>query len=262
MTPLVQRRLLIALLALAAVALAAALAVALGARRSGEPSPVAWPAGSGGIDAHATLAPRYVLFGDTVRAHVDVAVDPARIDPDTVRVQTDFSPWEVVGTPVRRRRDAGGIAAIRTDLVLRCVAADCVPTGRTLSFELPPARVSYVLVDGGETAKASIRASWPGLAVQSRVVGAGVDSRSDRFTPWRADLLELPPPSYRIAPAVLVGALVSGAVLLALAAAVLAFLAWPRRREAPALEPEPEPVVEIPLTPLEHALLLLEDTAR
>jgi len=262
-TSLVRRRLLSALPALAAVTIAVAVAVALGARsRGGETSAAAWPAGSGGVDAHATIAPRHVLFGDTVQAHVDVAVDRTRVDPDTVRVGTNFSPWQVVGNPVRVRRDAGGIAAIRTDFVLRCVAVECVPTGRSLSFEFPPARISYLSVNGAATARARIRSPWPELVVQSRIAAAGIDSRGERFTPWRADPLELPAPSYRIAPGVLVGALVSGAVLLALAAVVLLLLAWPRRRDVPAPEPEPEPVVEPALTPLEHALLLLEDTAR
>ncbi len=60
-----------------------------------------------GIAAQATLEPRITLFGDTVVGHVDVLLDRRRVDPDSVRVGTEFLPWEIVGPPVRERRDAG-----------------------------------------------------------------------------------------------------------------------------------------------------------
>lgn len=249
------------MLALAALAACALVVVAV-SRVSEDRSGGAWAARADGIDVRASLAPRHVLFGDTVHARVDVTVDPARIDSEAVRVAADFSPWKVVGAPERTRRDVGDAAQVRTDYVLRCLGRDCIPTGRSVSYELQPARVVYETREGSTTEKARIRVPWPSLAVQSRITGVGIDDRDERFTPWRADVLTLPDPSYRIAPGFLLAALLSGALLAALAGAILVFLAWPRK--PPVVLPEPEP--EVPpariLTPLEHALLLLEDTTQ
>ena len=256
------RKRILAALALAVLA-ACALVVVVVSRVSGDRhTGGTWAAGADGIDVRASLAPRHVLFGDTVHARVDVTVDPARIDPEAVHIATDFSPWKVVGVPERTRRDVGDAAQVKADYVLRCLARDCIPTGRSVSYELQPARVVYETRDDSTTEKARIRARWPSLTVQSRITGVGMDDRGERFTPWRADLLELPDPSYRLAPSLLLAALVSGAVLAALAAAVLVFLAWPRKPRIVVPEPEPEVAPARVLTPLEHALLLLEDTTR
>jgi hypothetical protein len=80
--------------------------------------------------------------------------------------------------------------------------------------------------------------------------------------PWRADFLELPAASYRFAPGVLVALLLAGSALAAVAAAWLAFVAWPKRAPVPLPEPEPELPPGPVLSPLEQALALLEESVR
>ena len=217
----------------------------------GEPPPVV---------GRAVLAPRIVLFGDTVRARIDVEVDGDRVDPDSVRVTAAFASWEIVGEPERVRRVAGPTTSLRTTYVLRCLKGPCVPSGQTAPLEFDPARVSYTRPgeDGRESRK-SIRLDWPILTVYSRFASAAFEGREGQATPWRADVLTLPAASHRIAPGLVLALLLGlGAVLVA-GGFALVYAAWPRRAPPPAPEPEAPPRR---LTPLQQALALLEDAAR
>jgi len=248
-------------IAFAVVAVAGALAVLLVAwERGGDDESRAAIESPEAIAAQGILTPRTVLFGDTVRARVDVLLDRARVDPDSVRVSAQFAPWEVVAEPERVRRNAGSTTYVQTTFVLRCLTSPCVPPGQTAPLEFGPARVTYRSPAGGEQQRESIRVDWPVLTVYSRFASASFDGRTGAATPWRADLLTMPGVSYRVAPGVALVALIAGALLLAVAGALLAVLAWPRR--APAPPPEPEVMPAPVLSPLEQALALLEDTAR
>jgi hypothetical protein len=117
---------LLALAALAAAAVAVVLmTLALRDDTSARP-PIEAPSE---IDVRATVAPRPVLFGDAVRASVDVVLDTDKIDPESVRVAAVFFPWEVVGRPDRRVVSTGDQAHVRTTFVLRCLTGACVPSG-------------------------------------------------------------------------------------------------------------------------------------
>ncbi len=64
---------------------------------------------------------------------VDVTVDRRRVEPESVRVRPQFSPWSVVASPERVRRDTQSTSFIRTTYVLRCVISPCVPQRGTSS---------------------------------------------------------------------------------------------------------------------------------
>jgi hypothetical protein len=253
----VPGRLLLAGIAVSAMAGALAIFVATWDRnRDGA---AAAPEDPSGIEAQATLTPRTVLFGDTVRGDVHVAVDSSRVDPDSVRVVADFSPWKVVGSPERVRRDAGDTAHVRTTFVLRCLTGGCELSGPSTPLQLEPARIAYS-ARNGQPAEA-IQAEWPVLLVYSRFAAVNYDAPGEQSSAWRADLTSLPAATYRLAPGVLVGLLLGGAVLAALAGVGLAYVAWPRRAPPPP-EPEPELPPEPVLSPLEQALALLEESVR
>ncbi len=136
------RRSLLVVGALAAVVAVSALVVVLATWDRGGPSADATSTESPAkIEGRGTFAPRAALFGDTVRARADVTVDAALVDPDSVRVASDFSPWEVVGTPERVVRSAGDIAYVRTTFVLRCLSGTCAPSSRFELFDFPEARI-------------------------------------------------------------------------------------------------------------------------
>lgn len=219
------------------------------------PSPEDLPA----IDANATLLPRIFFFGDTMRARFDVRLDRERVDPDSVRIAAELTPWEILETS-RERRDDGRTTHLRWTYTMRCLTGPCVPAGSTAPLEFNPARVSYAGPDAGSARRDSIEVDLPLLVVYSRFAAAGFEGLDEAGAAWRADVISLPVVSYRVSPTVAVALLVLGSALLLVTAGALAYFAWPRRQLAPPPEPEPEPVPS--LTPLEQALALLEESVR
>jgi hypothetical protein len=277
----VSRKGLLPAVGLLAIAIVAALAVVLvssfasGGEQSAT-SPLApdidpgsaRPPGGGlradGIAAQGTLDPRITLFGDTIVAHVDVLLDRQRVDPASVRVGTEFLPWEIVGQPTRVRRDSGTDTHLRTTFALRCTGSPCIPPNQSAALEFDAARISYAKPGAAPGDRTSIPVHWPVLLVYSRFAAANADGSTETAgqNPWRADFISFPAATYRISPSLLLPVLIVLAGLLAVAGFVLAFVAIPRRRREPAPEPEPEPEPVIVLTPLEQALELLEDASR
>jgi hypothetical protein len=215
-----------------------------------------------GIEARGSVAPRNILFGDTIRASVDVVLDRRKVDPDTVRVSTQFVPWEIVGVPLRTRSDAGQTTHLRTVFTLRCTSSPCLPTNNASALEFGAGRLSYAKPADVPGARKSMPIDWPLLLVASRFAAANAEGLGASDALWRADLASFPAASYRISPTLLVRVLVALAVLLTLGGVALAFVAIPRRRPEPEPEPEPDPEPLPLLTPLEQALELLEDASR
>jgi hypothetical protein len=222
------------------------------------------------VQVRAQLTPRSVLFGDTVTARLDVTLNQDRIDPESVRVVTDFAPWRAIGPPERTRRDGKESTHLRTTFVLRCLASVCMPPDEALPYELEPATVTYDAL--GAQAPSGLRAvaRWPTLVVNTRLDASadvprprpGFPARggSPFASPWRADLISMPPVSYRVDPETARIPLFAGAGVFAVLGLGLAYLGRPRRRPEP--EPEPVPVEPEPqVTPLEQALALLEDSS-
>jgi hypothetical protein len=257
---IVSKRGVLTAVGLAAVAIVTALAVVAIAWDRGGESQLRPPGeGSPGIEARATLSPRIIFFGDRMQALFDVTLDRTRVDPDSVRVSVQLSPWEILETR-RERRDAGTTTHVRWTYDLRCLTGPCVPAGATAPLEFAPARVTYGFPGDSSGARESLVVEIPLLVVYSRFSAAGFESTADAGAPWRMDVLTLPTVSYLVSPDVAVILLLAGSIILLAAAGVLVYLAWPRRAPAPAPEPEPEPLPS--LTPLEQALVLLEETVR
>jgi len=245
---------------LASVAIVTALVVVAIAWDRGEGSELAQPVrDSPGIDAQATLDPRIIFFGDRMQALFDVTLDRARVDPDSVRLSAELTPWEILGTR-RDRRDAGTSTHLRWTYDLVCLTGPCVPAGATAPLQFAPARVTYAVPGERNGERASLDVQIPLLVVYSRFTAAGFEGTNDAASSWRMDVLTLPAVSYALSPGVVVALLLTGSLILLVAAGGLVYLAWPRRAPAPAPEPEPEPAPS--LTPLEQALALLEETVR
>jgi hypothetical protein len=204
------------------------------------------------------ISPSNDLFGDTVTAVVEVTLDRERVDPGSVGVQAEFAPWKQVASPETLRRDAETTTYLRRAFVLRCLDRACAPSGESAVQELLPARVTYAARTGtGVDERSSVEVEWPALVIGSRYAAtAGQGPASSRR--WQADLLSFPAVSYSLRPGLLFALLLAGAAALAIAGAALAYRAWPRRAAPPRAEEPPGPV----LTPLERALVLLEDPAR
>lgn len=252
-----------ALVSAAALGLAALLTALVWDRvqRSESPS-----AGTSAIEARTDLSPRSLFFGDTVTGLVEVTLDPRRVDPDSVRVESDFAPWKLVARPERVRRDQGATTSLRFSYVLRCLGNRCVSSDEDLVIldkaiqTFGQARVTYTApVGAARSGRDSLRAPWPRLLVGARYSARDAQAAGASLTGWRADLASMPAATYRMSPGVLTALLVVGGVLLASAGGALAYRLRPRRKAAIAPVAGPsEPV----LTPLERALTLLEITDR
>lgn len=191
------------------------LAVAL-LRGGGAPNgEFALPSGAA-IAVQATLSPREIYFGDSVLARVDVEVDRAQIDPDTVALEGAFAPYGPVTSVRRVRKDAARLSRVSFETTLRCLEARCLPERRDASIVRPRARIAY----SAGTGKRALNVSWPPLVVAPRIDPGTVRSFSvEQLTNWRAQYVVPPPVSRRISPGWLEAVLGGVGAMLVLAGA-------------------------------------------
>ena len=259
-----RRRGILAGLGLAGVALVGALVVMVvwEGGRSGEPEPTV--TNPSGIQAYADLDRYKVHFGDTLNAKVEVSVDRARVDPDSIRINTDFTPWKAAGAPEVVRRDGTSTTYLETRYTLRCLESFCTTPDAESAQGFRAARVTYTALGkaAGGAGPRTVQAAWPQILVTARYAPPSA-SQSPRqtATQWRANLLSLPAATYRIGPWALVTVLLVAAALLA-AVAVLIVLRTRPRQSAAAVVAAPAGFAGPGITPLEYALELLEDPTR
>jgi len=212
------------------------------------------------VAATATLDPTVHVFAEPVTATLEVVVDSEQIDPDRVRIETEFLPYDVKAEH-ESREDRGRFMVLRREFVLRCLRLDCIPeilqsaageaeTGRgeRRVLRLPASRVVYEDEDGKE--QVLQKAAWPEVVSVSRLKQSDVP-QFDRFI-FKTSVTPLAEPDYRVSRTVLgLGLLAAALALLALPATLV--VRWLRaRRPVPVVEQEPE------LSPLERALRLVE----
>ena len=249
--------------------LAVAAAVALAAAGCGGDAEKPLIAASKTAVVRGELRPSVHLFGEPVVAQVDVIVNHAKVDPDDVRLVTNFEPYEQVGETREERKDIGDYTVIRYRTTLNCLNHNCIPptaAGETtvsqlpglppsmagqqrdekIKFEFPPA----LLVAEAEPKDRTLgRVVWSPLRslsrinwYDSRVVGPGF--------PFVSTVTPLPEPAYRVSPLLLGLALLSLAFALVAVPLGLLWRSWRRRAAPMATTPS--------LSPLEHALRLVE----
>jgi hypothetical protein len=218
------------------------------------------------VAASRTLTPSAHLFGDTVRARVDVVVDRDHLDPDRVRLEAEFPPYERVGEIEVERRDYDRYTRLRYDIALRCLGLPCLagavspgitPAGGTPEprraekvYRFGPAHVYYE-EPGEEKPRHLKRVWWPRLESLTRISPSEPGLTFALRTPFRTTISSLPAVTYRISPTLLGTILLVGAALLLALPARLTW-SWARRRRPPPVEEAPE------LTPLERAIALVE----
>jgi hypothetical protein len=256
----VGRNGLLAGIGLAALGVCGALLVVLLWNGGGTPGPEPEVSSPAGIDAYADLDRYKVHFGDTVTARVEVTLDRSRVDPDSIRVSTDFAPWRAVGAPQVLRRDGGSTTYLETRYTLRCLESFCITPEEASVQTFRAARVTYTGPGGAAAGTRTVRATWPDLLVSARYAPPSAGGASSQPpASWQANLVSLPAASYRLDPWLLVVLLIAGAVVLAAGAVALVLRSRPRSVEAASAPP----VRRVPMiAPLEYALALLEDPTR
>lgn len=193
------------------------------------------------IAVSGKLTPLVTGYGDHVTAQVRVLLDPTRVDPDSLRLRTDFAPWREERQVVRRELE--GVVEVTYLLRLTCHAIPCVARERQWRYDFDDARLRY-LEQGAERRRFI---GWPPLEVSTRLPEDFVppdDGGAEAPPVWRASV-HVPEPSFSTPPRRLQVAL--GATGLLLVAGSLALAVFVVRR--------PRAPREIP--PLERALALL-----
>lgn len=241
--------------------LLAAAAALLVAGCGGEEEAAKGPLGRK-VAAQAKLDPTVHVFAEPVKATVEVVVDRDQLDPDRVRVDTRFLPYDVKAERTSRE-NRGDLTVLRYEYVLRCLRIACIPDilqsaageaesgrGERRAMRLRPARVLYEEESGKK--RYLTTAAWPEVVSVSRLKESDVPEFGEFV--FKTSVTPLPEPDYRISPTLLAAGLLAAALaLLTLPAALI--VRWHRRRR-------PEPVLsdEPVVSPLERALRLVEWT--
>jgi hypothetical protein len=194
-----------------------------GSRDDGTPVPAQ------AIEVSTDITPDAHVFGSPVVATAEALVDTTVIDPQSVRVLTDFAPYEQAGEHTVERRVSGGTAVVIFRFPLHCLQEGCDTSGARGVAEFETGRIVYRFHEGANDAFGPL--DWPAFEVASRVSADDVERIS-----WRAAETTLPDVSYRADPAWLAALLLAAAAVLAAGATVLARRVWWVPDERAALE--------------------------
>ena len=93
------------------------------------------------LKAYVSLSPTVHLFGDTIRARVDVLTDSRLVDPSSIRVHGGFLPYQAVASPTLGRRRVGRLTQLTWTWSLRCLDVRCVPIDRRQGRNAPKLRL-------------------------------------------------------------------------------------------------------------------------
>lgn len=200
------------------------------------------------IAVQARVTPDVHTFGEPVVASVEVVADAGFIKPETVRVETEFDPYELAGEATVDREIVDGVARIVFRYPLRCLREGCDAAAARGVAQLEPGLVRYRFVEGSGPGRHIL--DWPAFEVASRVSPADVEALR-----WRASDTTLPEATSRVGPVGLALALLALAGVLAGAAFWLARRLWRTEREDTTEE------ARVDRSPLERALdLVLADS--
>lgn len=209
-------------------ALVVALVVLIGRDDSGGEAPTL---SSALVSTATSFEPQAHLFGEPVTARLDVVFDSTRIEPDSVKATPRFDPYTIASRN-ETRESFGGITRVRTEYALECLTRECLAP-KSGFLEVPRTRVEYKPRALRDPLIASV--DWPAVRTASRIGVKDLEGLE-----LLADVRDVPPVSYRVAPSTvtLVGyalaVLLGGAGLLllgrALALPALAASALARRR--------------------------------
>ena len=234
--------------------LAAAAAVVVIAALAGLIAWKAWDEGGGPglaeepIVGSAILEPEQHLFADAVHARLEFVVDRDRVDPDSIEIGANFAPYRELRPTDVSRSDNGSITRLTYDYLLGCLAQQCLPSG-TGRVELGGVAVNYTR--RGASAPDAATIEWPPLRAAGRISPDELDQAA-----LRAELRNLPEPSYRVSPTVVEIVALLLAVLFAVAAAILILRLLPVERLAAKLGARRVDR----RTPLEQALALVRES--
>jgi hypothetical protein len=188
------------------------------------------------LSTATSFEPRAHLFGEPVTARLDVVFDSTRIEPNSVKATPRFDPYTIESRR-ESRESFGGITRVRTEYALACLSRKCLAP-KSGFLGVPRTRVEYKPRSLRDPLIASV--DWPAVRTASRIGVKELEGLE-----LLADVRDVPPVSYRVAPstvtsvgyglAVLFGTV--GLLLLARALALPALVASALARRRARLSP-------------------------
>lgn len=202
------------------------------------------------VSTAASFEPRAHLFGEPVTARLDVVFDSTRIEPDSVKATPRFDPYTIASRS-ESRETFGGTTRVRTEYVLECLTRRCLAP-KSGFLKVPRTRLEYKPRALRDPQIASI--DWPAVRTASRI---GVDDLEG--LELLADVRDVPPVSYRVAPSTVTSVGYGLAVLLGMAGLLL----LSRALALPGVVTSALARRRARLSPLQRALILVKrSTAR
>ena len=198
------------------------------------------------VEGGTLLSTAGTLFGDPMRASIQVVVDRDRVDPAGVGFRTNFAPFAMTANPRVARKDAGRLTRLVYSANIICVTNLCLSKDapKPVQMQFPPAQVFYTTKSGR---RHTLRLPWVATSVGPRTNENDLNGSDPFLQPrWRANADPFPV-TYATSPHTLRTILfVASGLLLALGLfALVRFVVTARLRLRP-------------LTPLERAVVLVE----
>jgi hypothetical protein len=133
------------------------------------------------------------LFGDRVRASVQVIVDRKRVDPSRVGFTAHFEPFVGLGAAHVTRADTGRLTRLTYSADLICLTNICLSKDKPepLHVQFPPARVFYAAKSGG--GRHTLTLPWQATTIGPRTTAQDLNGADPFQQPsWRATTDPLP----------------------------------------------------------------------
>jgi hypothetical protein len=144
------------------------------------------------VQGNTQMSRSATLFGDSVRASVQVIVDRRRVDPSSVGFNAHFEPFVGLGAPSVTRHDTGRLTRLVYTANLICVTNLCLSKDKPepVHVQFPPAQVFY-MAKGGQ--RQTLRLPWQATTIGPRTNVTDLNGADPFEQPsWRATTDPLP----------------------------------------------------------------------
>lgn len=144
------------------------------------------------VEGTTQMSRSATLFGDSVRASVQVIVDRSRVDPSRIGFNAHFEPFVGLGAPTVTRQDTGRVSRLVYTANLICLTNLCLSKDKPapVHIQFPPAQVFYVSRSG---ARQTLRLPWQATTIGPRTTVNDLNGADPFEQPsWRATTDPLP----------------------------------------------------------------------
>jgi hypothetical protein len=144
------------------------------------------------VEGSTQMSRSATLFGDSVRASVQVIVDRKRVDPSRIGFNAHFEPFVGIGAPTVERQDTGRVSRLVYTATLICLTNLCLSKDKPapVHVQFPPAQVFYTARSGART---TLRLPWQATTIGPRTTVNDLNGADPFEQPsWRATTDPLP----------------------------------------------------------------------